>query len=1065
MRHLGRLPVFILIIVSIVSLLFAAQSYAQPADTGDGSGDTNTTSPADTDNDSGADDSSKTGGSSKGDSDAIDGIELTDSAFDEVYYWDMQENDAGTEEPVIIAAGGVYDKEVVFEKSDKSPGADFETYVPFKSPDDDTLEITGWLPVRTLELEFDAKEPEACAMDKRVPLMSKGGYVSDLTINVSKYGGNAYIDIIGDSKDGDMAGVGGNDSFVLSWFIAVGTEDGKYLASAPFDLVRGIILPLDQKMSIRPYVEEAGHSSYIGVRPLVWDDYKYDVYKCEFSFKNHFNTTLSKYSIHSLDHSTISRKILGEKGERFTDWVRRINNQRDYLAIEESARKESLSQCATIENTNQCQTTLSKDFHKCYMRAIGYKTSNRTHYAFEDIPNKLDTRKYGYEWFKVSEFKHEPWMHAIRENTDAFISCFEHGPAAAGAIDVDLKSFSNPVIFKSTEESRDFAARIVDGTVWSNSINPIIGESEEDIVPGQLKTSCSLGMLGWILCPVMNLLAKIGDSMFKFLEGWLQVPPLYGNDSSAAFRAWAYLRDFGNILFTILILGIIIVQSTGGTLSGYSIRKRVPHIAITAVLINLSFVLTSAAVDASNIIGSSVIEAVHSFLPPAVETEGPNNWEKIVDAVAFAGHAVAGTAAILASLAALIPMLIVSVFSLVITLILLLLRQALVIVLVVIAPLAIATRLLPGTEQWFKKWKNLFVQMIMLYPAIALIFGGSYFASQVIMNSGSEEGGISGNLLTIFGLAIQVIPLFITPIVMKMGGQVLNSFGGKLKGAMAGSQKATVNAANGGVKYMNNRLDTLAAQGKLPIVGGIRRRKMRREGRRGFNKREIDRAKMAGSADTTVGQFITKGVGGGFNKDSRDKIAAALAAEAEKLANEDIITSRLRLEYDKDINDPNSDLDSVNRRLLDALRNKSIDPAEAAAYIDKIAGSGDIEAVDGIMEIESLPPSARRALADAVEKYRLGDNAAHYRDSSGAIEGGASVTDLHRAALARGDYSSEGSAARQSGQALESMSRHTEAFSNPEDLRNFKRAYAAAAQKEVYSKYITEANKQRVERM
>ena len=1024
MKFFNRFAILFIALIAVISLIFASHSHAQ--------------------------------GSSDDSGDDIEGIEISSSQFQELYYWDVRKNEDNENENVIIGNGGLYDEEVLFRKSEKDQGGDFFTYIPFLDPDDHVLEITGWLPIRTLELEFDADEPESCALDTQIPLEAESGFEADFTLNISRYGGDSYIDLIGDGRDS------GNDNFKFSWYAAI-SDDGAHWASVPFDLVSSTTTDTIRN-SLKEYVEENGHDPGGTVDMFNW---KFTPHKCEFSFKDSFNTALPNYNSRSLDHSVISGKILGKEGMKFEEWVRRTNNQREYLAIEESARKETQAQCSNIDERNLCQTALSKDFHKCYMRSIGYVPGSQ-YYTFEDIPYQLNNRELEFEWFRYRDLEYEPWMHSIRQNTDAFVSCFGYGAAAGDSIDVSLDSFENPIAFESSDEAREFAIRIVTGASWPISINPIFEESTGEIEPGQLKTSCSLGKMGWILCPVMNFMANVADSLFSFLEGWLQVPPLQGTSDNAAFLAWTYLRDIGNILFTVLFLGLILVQVLGGTLSGYSVRKRAPHIAVTALLINLSFIITSVAIDLSNILGSSILDLLQSFVPPTVDTDDYKTWEKIVESVAFGTQAVAGVAATLAALAALVPMLITTVFSMIIVLILLLLRQAIVIVLVVISPLAFATRLLPGTEQWFKRWKDLFTQMLMLYPAIALIFGGSYFASQIIMSSGAASGGFSGVLLAIFGLALQVIPLFITPIVMKLGGSALNSFGGKMRGAMAGAEKASIGFANSQKENISNRLGTLSAQGKIPGVGRIYRRRMRKKTERQGRKREIERAKIAGTADTTAGRATAKLFGGGFNEDNRGKIEAALAAEAEKLTQEDVKAADLRLRYDKDLQDPSKTADDINAALVSAIQSDNLSVGEQIAHLKKVVESQDIEKIDELVDISaSLPPEAQRALAQAIEKNGIGNGAAHYGhpEAIRAIEEGTTVKDLHKKALDRGDYGTQDIVARQGGQALDSMNKHAADFMDAKDIAKFKRVYQEAASKEVYSKYMDEANKQKAANM
>ena len=79
--------------------------------------------------------------------------------------------------------------------------------------------------------------------------------------------------------------------------------------------------------------------------------------------------------------------------------------------------------------------------------------------------------------------------------------------------------------------------------------------------------------------------------------------------------------------------------------------------------------------------------------------------------------------------------LIAVIYSAVVALIILAARQAIIIVLVFLAPLAFAANILPNTEKWFEKWKDLFTTMLVMYPLISLLFGGSQLIGTTIIAS------------------------------------------------------------------------------------------------------------------------------------------------------------------------------------------------------------------------------------------------------------------------------------------------------------------------------------------
>jgi len=125
---------------------------------------------------------------------------------------------------------------------------------------------------------------------------------------------------------------------------------------------------------------------------------------------------------------------------------------------------------------------------------------------------------------------------------------------------------------------------------------------------------------------------------------------------------------------------------------------------------------------------------------------------------------VAGVAAYYAGLGLLIPIILAAVLAIIVTLFILVARQALVVILVVVSPLAFLAMLLPNTETYFKQWRKIFIALLLIYPAVALLFGGSHLAASILLNSfGSEQKTLG----TLVALAVMVLPLFVLPSILK----------------------------------------------------------------------------------------------------------------------------------------------------------------------------------------------------------------------------------------------------------------------------------------------------------
>jgi len=299
------------------------------------------------------------------------------------------------------------------------------------------------------------------------------------------------------------------------------------------------------------------------------------------------------------------------------------------------------------------------------------------------------------------------------------------------------------------------------------------GEEDEN-------SSCSVSGIGWIICPVSVFLAEAMDNVFTILADMIKVQPsVLGDPNNSMYIAWNVMRNIANIAFVIVFLIIIYSQLTSYGVSNYGLKKLVPRLIIAAILVNVSFIVSALAIDISNILGYSIQNVFNDIRENvfnltndnfgSANDTAANPWSKLTALVLAGGGVYAGVAYVSSGgLYLLIPLLLGLILTLIFVVIVLAARQAIIVILVIIAPIAFVANLLPNTEKWFDKWKDLFMTMLIFFPAFSLVFGGSQLAGQlIIQNAGS-------NLITvIFGMAVQIAPLVITPLLLKFSGSLL----------------------------------------------------------------------------------------------------------------------------------------------------------------------------------------------------------------------------------------------------------------------------------------------------
>lgn len=305
-------------------------------------------------------------------------------------------------------------------------------------------------------------------------------------------------------------------------------------------------------------------------------------------------------------------------------------------------------------------------------------------------------------------------------------------------------------------------------------------------------TSCAIQGIGWIVCPVTNFFAGAMDWLFNVLSGFLVVRPVQPNQTNALYRGWAYMRNFANVAFVIAFLVIIFSQVTTLGISNYGIKKMLPRLVVAAILVNVSYWICAIAIDISNILGYSIQDIFISMRNGLVGKEGNgwnvSSWQSVTGFVLSGGTALTmagiGTYTALAGAAGaiymLLPILAGVLLSVLIALLVLAARQAIITILVILSPLAFVAYVLPNTEKYFDKWRELGMTLLIMFPAFSVVFGGSQLAGTAIIQNAD-----SINLL-ILGMAVQVAPLAITPLLLRLSGSLLNRFAGMINNPKRG---------------------------------------------------------------------------------------------------------------------------------------------------------------------------------------------------------------------------------------------------------------------------------------
>ena len=319
-------------------------------------------------------------------------------------------------------------------------------------------------------------------------------------------------------------------------------------------------------------------------------------------------------------------------------------------------------------------------------------------------------------------------------------------------------------------------------------------EVPEEEEGGEPKNSCGIdGGLGWLICPVMTFVANINDAAYGAISGFLDIKPaiLSSGDNSGAKQGWDFFRNIANAIFAVIFLWIIFSQISNVGVSNYGIKKILPRLIIGALLVNLSYYLCQIFVDLSNILGHTLKDALEAGAGGIGTESEAAGWGSAIAATIVG---VGGVAAF-AALAIGIPTLAAGFLAIMTVFIILVVRQAGIILLISMSPIAFAAWLLPNTEDLFKKWLKMFRGLLLVFPIISLLYGAGKLAGAVLASSATVDPNNPDETLHLVALAAATMPLIATPFVLQNSLSSLGSIGakiGKLSSAANGNLKNAV---------------------------------------------------------------------------------------------------------------------------------------------------------------------------------------------------------------------------------------------------------------------------------
>ena len=323
-------------------------------------------------------------------------------------------------------------------------------------------------------------------------------------------------------------------------------------------------------------------------------------------------------------------------------------------------------------------------------------------------------------------------------------------------------------------------------------------EAPEEEEGGEPKNSCGIDGLGWLICPLMTFVATINDAAYGAISGFLDIKPaiLSSGDNSGAKQGWDFFRNIANAIFAVIFLWIIFSQISNVGVSNYGIKKILPRLIIGALLVNLSYYICQIFVDLSNILGHTLKDALES----GAGGIGTNSEATGVGSNLITGILGLTGAALFIALAVGLPTLAAGFLAIMTVFIILIVRQAGIILLVAISPVAFAAWLLPNTEDLFKKWMKMFRGLLLVFPIISLLYGAGKLAGAILASNATVDPNNPDETMQLVALAATTMPLIATPFVLQNSLSSLGSIGAKIGKMSAGAHSRFAGNVKGTAK-------------------------------------------------------------------------------------------------------------------------------------------------------------------------------------------------------------------------------------------------------------------------
>lgn len=296
---------------------------------------------------------------------------------------------------------------------------------------------------------------------------------------------------------------------------------------------------------------------------------------------------------------------------------------------------------------------------------------------------------------------------------------------------------------------------------------------------------CGGGSWNWLICPAIQLAQSAANKLDSFIMNTLDidVKPIFDQTTTKGTASYGYYtawNSFRIIAVAILIVGGLIMVASQAmgfeVLDAYTVRKVLPRILVAVIGIALSWPLMRLVVSFFDTAGFDIRSLMYA---PFAHMGGSISITTGILSTVGVGAAllVMGPAALTFVLTALLAVFV--------GFVILVVRQIAIIVLIILAPVAIACYILPNTQKVWKLWSENFLGLMLMFPIIsALIAAGHIFAAITVRGGSGNTGGVVAEGI---GIIAWFAPYFLLPLAARMATGAIGNLAGMVNDRSKGA--------------------------------------------------------------------------------------------------------------------------------------------------------------------------------------------------------------------------------------------------------------------------------------